>query len=160
MSRAKLRGRIVMWYSLFVTSLLFCMCSSVMAQEESSADATLSVQEALDIALTHHPTLRIGQTTVEAAQQRVYQQTAGYLPRGAYTYEYSRQERPLTAAVGGVRVGEGPQQRTFSQTFNSHSTNVSISQVLFDFGRTLDLIRSALASKEASAADLETTRQQ
>jgi outer membrane protein len=34
-----------------------------------------------------------------------------------------------------------------------------MSQLLFDFGRTLDSIRSAIASVEASTADLETTRQ-
>jgi outer membrane protein TolC len=43
--------------------------------------------------------------------------------------------------------------------FNFNSTNFSMSQLLFDFGRTLDSIRAAIASVEASNADLDTTRQ-
>lgn len=124
----------------------------------AETEKTLTVQEAVATALTHHPTVRIGATAVEAAQARVHQQIAGYLPRGAYTYAVTRQQRPLTSAVGGVQVGGG-QQRTFSQIFNFHSTNFSMSQLLFDFGRTLDAIHSASASVDASTADLETTRQ-
>lgn len=130
------------------------------AQERPPApEATLTLQDAVDAALRNHPTIRIGQTTVEAAQQQVQQQIAGYLPRGGYAYTYSRQERPLTAAVGGVQVGGNQQFRSTSQIFNFNSTNFTLNQLLFDFGRTLDSIQSAVASVEASTADLETTRQ-
>lgn len=141
--------------AVFMLSLLLFLP----AHEKAHADMTLTLQDAIETALAQHPTLRMGQATVEAARQRVRQQAAGYLPRGAYTYIYSRQQRPLSAAVGGVNVGAGPQQRSFSQVFNFNSTNLSMTQLLFDFGRTLDSIRSAAASVEASTADLEATRQ-
>jgi len=123
------------------------------------AGTPLTLHEAVATALTHHPTIRIGEAEIVAAQQRVRQQAAGYLPRGAYTYSYTRQQQPVSTAVGGVQIGEGEQRRRFSQLFNFNSTNVSLSQVLFDFGRTLDAIQSANAAVEASTADLETTRQ-
>lgn len=138
---------------------MLVLCFYADTQSIAETEKTLTVQEAVAIALTHHPTMRIGVTAIEAAQARVRQQIAGYLPRGAYTYAVTRQQRPLTAAVGGVQIGGGGQQRTFSQIFNFHSTNFSMSQLLFDFGRTLDAIRSASASVDASTADLETTRQ-
>lgn len=124
-------------------------------------DTVLTLREAIDLALSQHPSLRVRLAEVEAAQQRVWQQAAGYLPSGGYTYAYSRQRRPISAAVGGVNVGgdQGPQRRPSAQLFHFHSTNVSLSQVLFDFGRTLDAIRAAQASVEASQADLETTKQ-
>jgi outer membrane protein len=134
------------------------LCFYADTQSIAETEKTLTVQEAVATALTHHPTVRIGATAIEAAQARMRQQIAGYLPQGAYTYALTRQQRPLTAAVGGVQIGEG-QQRTFSQIFNYHSTNFSMSQLLFDFGRTLDAIHSASASVDASTADLETTRQ-
>ena len=143
---------------MLAIGLLLCLLPNDGAQGESSTPASLTLQEALDTALARHPTLRIGQAAVEAAQQRVWQQEAGYPPRGAYTYTYTRQQRPLTAAVGGVQ-SSGGQQRATSQLFNFNSTNFGMSQLLFDFGRTLDSIRSAVASVEASTADLETTRQ-
>lgn len=125
---------------------------------ESPSDTTLTLQEALDKALAQQPTLRMGQATIEAAVQRVHQKEAGYLPQGGYTYVYSRQERPITAASGGVQIGGGPLKST-SQIYNFNSTNFNFTQLLFDFGSTLDAIRSAAASVEASRADLETTRQ-
>ena len=136
--------------------LLFCYCGT---PTTAGADTPLTLQEAVATALTHHPTIRIGEATIAAAQQRVRQQEAGYLPRGGYAYAFTRQQRPVSAAVGGVQIDGGQQQRSFSQLFQFHSTNVSMSQVLFDFGRTLDAIQSASANMEADAADLETTRQ-
>ncbi len=130
------------------------------AQEVSGQAPPLTLSEAIDAALRNHPTIRMGQANIEAAQQRVQQQVAGYLPQGRYTYTYSRQERPLSSAVGGVQVGgTGFTQRASSQLFNFNSMNVSLTQLLFDFGSTLNSIQSAIASAEASTADLETTKQ-
>src|SRR5262249_7032184 len=125
---------------------------------EITQASPLTLQAAIEIALAQQPTLRMGQATVEAAQQRVRQQVAGYLPRGGYIYNYTRQEKAVTSAVGGIQVGSGPRSST-AQLFNFNSTNFTLNQLLFDFGRTLDSIRSAIASVEASTADLETTRQ-
>jgi outer membrane protein len=113
----------------------FCLLPSVSFAEPTK---TLTLEEAVETALTHHPTVRIGTTAIEAAQARVRQEITGYLPRGAYTYSLSRQQRPVTSAVGGVQIGGGGEQRTVAQIFNFHSTNFSMSQLLFDFGRTLD----------------------
>ncbi len=148
-----------MRYVVFLVYLLFALPLRSEAQSTLPQDTTLTLREAIDTALAQHPTLRVGQATIEAAQQRVRQQLAGYLPRGGYTYTYTRQQRALSSAVGGVQVGGGQQQRATSQLFNFNSTNFSLNQLLFDFGRTLDSIRSALASVEASTADLETIRQ-
>lgn len=143
---------------MLVVWLLLCFFFLAEAQSTAATEKTLTLQEAIDIALAQHPTIRVGQATIEAAQQRVYQQEASYLPRGGYTYVYTRQERPVTAASGGVQLGGGPLRST-AQTYNFNSTNFSISQLLFDFGSTLAAIRAAAASMEASVADLETTRQ-
>lgn len=130
------------------------------ADEKTALGPPLSLQEAIDTALQNHPMIRMGQATVEASRQRVRQQVAGYLPRGGYTYTYSRQARPLTAAVGGVDLGGAQQRRTVTQFFNFNSTNFQINQLLFDFGKTLNAIQSAVAATEASTADLETTKQE
>lgn len=144
------------WF-FFLLSLLFGMLE-VWADAN---DPPLTLQDAIATALAQHPTLRVGEANVAAARYRVHQQAAGYLPRGGYTYSFTHQQRPVTAAVGGVRL-DGEQQRTRSvaQVFDFHSTSLGFSQVLFDFGRTLDAIRAASASVEASMADVETTKQE
>ena len=146
----------------FLAPTLVCfvlLAAQARAQEESAQAPSLTLHEAIDIALRNHPTIRMGQATVEAAQQRVRQQITGYLPSGGYVYTYSRQARPLTSAVGGVDIGGAQQRRTVTQFFNFNSTNFQINQLLFDFGKTLNEIQAAVAATEASTADLETTKQ-
>ncbi|MBI3757861.1 MAG: TolC family protein [Deltaproteobacteria bacterium] len=143
----------------FLIVFFLVFSAHTQGQEVSEQAPPLTLSEAIDAALRNHPTIRMGRATIEAAQQRVQQQAAGYLPQGRYTYTYSRQERPITAAVGGVQVGGGPTLRSSSQLFNFNSMNVSLNQVLFDFGRILNSIQSASATVDASAADLETTKQ-
>ena len=147
----------------FVVVILVCLVLlsvRASAQEESTQAPPLTLQDAVDTALRNHPTIRMGQATVEAAQQRVRQQVAGYLPTGDYNYTYSRQARPLTSAVGGIDIGGTQQRRTVTQFFNFNSTNFQINQLLFDFGKTLNEIQAAVAATEASTADLETTKQE
>ncbi|MEW6297698.1 MAG: TolC family protein [Thermodesulfobacteriota bacterium] len=150
-----------MRHLILIAGVWLAVVPAKTAQGELPTGPVLALHEAIEIALSQHPSLRVRQAEVEAARQRVWQQAAGYLPGGGYTYVYSRQQRPVSAAVGGVNVGDGQEQqrRPAAQLFNFHSTNVGLSQVLFDFGRTLDAIRSAQASVEASRADLETTKQ-
>src|SRR5437773_4809520 len=112
---------------VLIVGLLLCLLPIRKAWGEPPQDTALTLQEAIDTALAQHPTLRVGQATVEAAQQRVRQQVAGYLPSGGYTYTYTRQQRPLTSAVGGVQFGGGQQQRASAQLFNFNFTNFNIS---------------------------------
>lgn len=150
-----------MRHLILVAGVLLAVLPVNTAKGDPATGPVLTLREAIDLALTQHPSLRVRQAEVEAARQRVWQQAAGYLPSGGYTYVYSRQQRPISAAVGGVNVGgdQGQQRRPSAQLYNFHSTNVGLSQVLFDFGRTLDAIRAAQATVEASQADLETTKQ-
>ena len=109
--------------------------------------------------MEQHPTLREGQATIEAAEQRVWQEKSVYLPEGGYVYRLTRQQIPLVTAVGGIDVGGGAQTRRTSQTFNFHATNFNIRQLLFDFDQTLDTIRAAAARVDASRSDLDVIRQ-
>src|SRR5947208_16241061 len=118
---------------VLIVGLLLCLLPIRKAWGEPPQDTALTLQEAIDTALAQHTTLRVGQATVEAAQQRVRQQVAGYLPTGGYTYVYTRRKQALASAVGGVQVGGGQQPRASSQLFNFNSTNFTINQLLFDF---------------------------
>src|SRR5262245_17916692 len=118
-------GRFAMRNLVLVIVLLFVLCPH--AQGETAQAPPLTLQAPIEIALAQQPTLRMGQATVEAAQQRVRQQIAGYLPRGGYIYTYSRQQRAVTSAVGGIQVGTGLRSST-AQLFNFNSTNFTLNQ--------------------------------
>ena len=122
-------------------------------EHETSAARSLTVDEAVAIALERHPALRVGRAEVDAAEYRVRQRIADYLPGGGYTYRLTHQQRSISAALGGAQ-----QRRTLTSTFDYHATHVSLRQLLFDFGRTLDRIRAASAAAQASRFDLDARR--
>jgi outer membrane protein TolC len=86
---------------------------SIRAGAEGLAGPSLTVGECVRIALEKYPSLKGAQAEVEAAHQRVWQQAAGYLPRGGYAYDFNRQERPLTAILGGGQAGEVQRRETY-----------------------------------------------
>ena len=146
--------------ALFGTLLGLTLCVSVLtASAAGPPGSPLTVEDCVGIALERHPALRRARADADAAHQRVWQEVAGYLPKGSYTYDFTRQEQPLSAILRGGEVEEAGQRET-SQLFNFNTTAFSMNQVLFDFGRNLDSIQSALASERARRADEETTVQE
>lgn len=124
-----------------------CMCAVASAQESKS------LEECVELALRHHPSLQAGAARAAAAQARVRQAASAYLPQIDATYAANRRSTSVAARTG-TTLG------TATQTFNFFNTGVSFSQLLFDFGQAFHAIESAQAQAEASSADLETQRQQ
>jgi len=114
--------------------------------------ATRTLEECVQIALERHPRLGSAQAGVEAGRQRVRQERAGYLPQlaaGAST-QY-RKTSPGQAT--GLPGGGG------SERFGYYTLGLSLSQVLFDFGRNLDAIQAAQARRDSLEADAATERE-
>jgi outer membrane protein TolC len=86
---------------VLLVCLLLCRGREVEAQNDPQPDSALTLQEAVDTALAQHPTLRVGQASVDAAQQRVRQQVANYLPRaGTSTPTRARSAQPAPPSAG------------------------------------------------------------
>jgi outer membrane protein len=113
-----------------------------------------TVEECVQIALEHHPTLGAAGATVDAANQRVWQVTSGYLPQVTANYDANRRMTTATAQTGADLGNPGK----ISQTFNFYQTGLTFNQVLFDFGRTLASIRAAQESQRSAEADYSTQR--
>ncbi len=120
--------------------------------EEPQPAKTLA--ECIAIAVANHPSLKAAAASVVAGQQRVLQAASNYLPQVSANYAADRGN----ASAGG-RARAGTNIRTASDTFNFYSTGVSLTQVLFDFGQTLEQIRAAQAMRESLEADQATQRQ-
>ena len=111
-----------------------------------------TAEECVAIALERHPTLRVADANILAANQRVWQVRSGYLPQIGANYDYDYRKTTATAQTG-ADLG------SVEQRFSFYSTGVSFTQVLFDFGRNLALIRAAQASERAVEADYTTQRE-
>ncbi|MBI3785304.1 MAG: TolC family protein [Deltaproteobacteria bacterium] len=111
-----------------------------------------TLAECIEIGLANHPSLKAASASVEAGNERVWEAASGYLPSLTAIYRADRQHTNLATSTGTVGTGGT------SRTFNFYRGIVSFSQVLFDFGQTLDSIRAAQASRDALEADRNTQK--
>jgi len=116
-----------------------------------------TLEECVEIALERHPRLGSARAEVEAGRERVRQNIAPYLPQVAGGASVSRRKRNAAQATGLPGVGGGGGVE--SDPFNYYSTALTLSQVLFDFGRNLDAIQAARAREDSLIADAVTQRE-
>jgi outer membrane protein len=114
-----------------------------------------TLEECVQLAVENHPSIKAAQATIEAGKQRVWQAASNYLPQVNANYSANRRMTSITAATG---TSTGTQVGTIAHTFNFYNSGFSLSQILFDFGQTLDQIRSAQAAEASLQAD-EVTQQ-
>jgi len=125
---------------------------------------TLTLARAESEALRLQPTLRQARGQTEAAEGRVEQARAGYLPQVTLTGSYVRTTSNF-APRPGVTAGQGtaaapPTVRISTDTFNFWNFGATGSQLIYDFGQTLGRISAADASRDAALATQDTTSAQ
>ena len=114
--------------------------------------------QAIEIALQNHPDLKAAAASVDAGHARTWQAISSALPQVSANYSANRRNTSVSARTGGP-LGPGGQAGTQSETFNFYSTGVSLSQILFDFGQSLDAIRAARATERSLEANESTIRE-
>jgi outer membrane protein len=110
------------------------------------------------IAIENHPDLKAAGATVEAGKERTWQAISGALPQVTANYGADRRKTSATARTGAPIDGAGS-SGSRSRTFSFYATGVTLSQILFDFGQSLDAIRAARASERSLEADRVTARE-
>ncbi|MGH7899731.1 MAG: TolC family protein [Candidatus Binatia bacterium] len=117
-----------------------------------------TLDECLAITLERHPDLKAADSSADAGRARSFQTLSAALPQVSASYDANRRHSSATARTGAPVDGQsGSFSRT--RTFNFYSTGVGLSQILFDFGQTLDAFRSAQATERSLRADATTTRE-
>ena len=122
----------------------------------AAAEDRKTVAECIAIALANQPNLKAAGATLEAGHARTWQAISGALPQVTANYSANRRNTSATARTGAP-IGGAAAAR--SNTFNFYSTGVSLSQILFDFGQSLDAIRAAQATERSLGADEQTARE-
>lgn len=124
------------------------------------ARRTLTVNEAIDIALARNPQIAAQSKAVEAARWRLEQQFAGYYPSLDLNASQTHSESQNSVFIGGVAtaanaVSSGP----ITTKRDNSSIQLSTSQILLDFGQRRLRVDAARETWEAARQDLERTRQ-
>jgi outer membrane protein len=131
-----------------VVGLLVLLCLiplSAAAQEPIRKGETLGLERCLAIALERHPSILAATGTIRAGESRIGQARSGYYPQLSGSAGYSRTE-PITSGQKG----------TFStDVYNSYSSSVSLSQNLYDFGKTSTQVKIQELNRDSSLSDLQ-----
>ena len=144
--------------SFLLASLLTALAGSAYAAtEEEGSHGVLRLEDAERTAAQHQPALLQAKALTEAARGRAEQARSGFFPQVTATASYQRIHgaRPATTgAAPGVPVTATTPAGT---TFDFFSFGVSGSQLICDFGQTIDKSRAASASIDSSEASQRTS---
>jgi TolC family type I secretion outer membrane protein len=130
--------------------------AGVLAEE---AGGKLNLQQAIDIALREHPSLKESKERVTAARYHIGSTRAAYLPQIAYTHNvYFGNAFPATSgAVSGGPPGLGASLGGVTTDF--YVNRFSLNQLIYDFGKTPGLISQSRATYHQTREDYAGNRQ-
>lgn len=124
----------------------------------------LAANEAVTIALVHQPQIKISVANVEFSKGFLRQESAALLPTVNSVINYTGSTpfsgsgtsggstgatTTSSSALSGVQVG----QTGGVSPFSGYQMNVIVSQLVFDFNHTRDLVRQARAQYQSAAID-------
>ena len=134
---------------MFVALTLFPMTTS--AQDTIKPGETLDLTQCIAIALKMHPNVLGAAGSVMASQSKVSQARSNYFPQISWSATY---DRTHPAGITSLPGGKG------DSYYDEYKTQVSLSQTLYDFGKTSTQVKVQALSANASQADLENVTSQ
>jgi outer membrane protein len=127
-----------------------CTAALAAQQPQPSGARVLSLRDAEQAALSHHPLIKAGQFVAEAAAQTVREARSAYWPTafGAVTAAGAEPE--------GARLAAGALNNP--TILDRFATGVAVSQLVTDFGRTKDLVSSTNLNAESTEKVVDARR--
>ena len=128
---------------------------SISAQREEviKAGEELSLDRCIQIALLKQPSILAAYYTVEANRSRVGEALANYYPQVGASGGYSRYSSPgVLTEVNSTIYGTG--------YFNQYTSSLTLSQSIYDFGKTSSQVKIQKINLGSAGADLETSKEQ
>ena len=122
------------------------------AEELIRKGEMLDLQRCIAIALSRHPSIQAAAGTLRAGESRIGQARSGYYPQLNGSVGYSRTD-PTTSARTDPTTSAG-------QAYDSYSSSVSLSQNLYDFGKTSTQVKIQELNRDSSRSDLDNIRTQ
>ena len=115
----------------------------------------LTLEKAVDLALSNHPSLRVASGTQAVNEALVGQAQAGLFPQVQAQTGYQRQTANATRNFTGSPL---PRNNT-GNAFGFYQNNVTLNQLLYDFGTIKSQVDAAKYSLQAANSDAETILQ-
>jgi outer membrane protein len=140
------------WCISFILFLLLITPLDVFAEDMVKKGEVLTLERCIEIALKMQPTIMAAASAVNATESRVGQAKSNYYPQIDWSSSYDR----INAASGSTNGSSG---RT-NETFDRYSTGFTLSQILYDFGKTPTQVKIQNLTLDASRSDFRNTTDQ
>jgi len=132
------------------------------AEEIIKKGELLNIERCVDIAMMKNPTIVAAKGTVGVNESRVYEAKSNYYPQINWTGGYARilpvSGRSFTGTQGGT-FGTSTIS-TSSNAFDQYTTSFTLSQNIYDFGRTSTQVKIQNLNFDSSRSDLENVTEQ
>lgn len=115
-------------------------------------DETLTLRQCIDIAMKLHPNIIAAKNSIAASESRVGQAEANYFPQIGASSGYSR--------ISPVSSLTSNSSSTSDQAYDQYTSSVTLSQTLFDFGKTPTQVRIQNLNLNSSRADFRNSLEQ
>ena len=146
--------RILMMFA--AVSLILGIASQGLAQE---GNGRLTIQQAIDVALREHPSLKETREKMAAAQYQIGVSRAAYLPQLSYNayFLYGNAFPAGTGPTGGAPgLGAGS---IGGKTTDFYTSRFNFTQLIYDFGKTPGQIDQSRATFHQTREDYSGNRQ-
>jgi TolC family type I secretion outer membrane protein len=132
--------------------IVFIFSTDVFADEPPAAGDRLTMQEAVQTALSHHPSLLAAQGALQVQQALVGQARSNYFPQLNLQANYTRATGNASTSVQSSQaLAVGRQTPSPSNTsFNNYAATLTLQQRIFDFGKTIADVESAREAMQGS----------
>jgi outer membrane protein TolC len=127
------------------------------------AQAPLTLPDAVRLALTRHPSLEAASARVQAAESRIAQARAGWLPRATYMEGVQSGNNPVYVfgalltqhQFTAANFNLGPLNRP--DALSNFQSQVSVDQTVYDFGATRNAVKAAQIGKKMTEEERRRT---
>ena len=144
---------------LYLVLLLVLMPYPAGAEDIIKKGEVLNLDRCIEIATQKQPSILAARYTVDINWNRVGEAQSNYYPQLAANAGYSR-IKPVSFGTGsGVVVTSGT-PGTSGSSFNEYSGSVSLSQLIYDFGKTSSQVSISKLNLDSSRSDLDTAFEQ
>ena len=152
--------------TLFATYLILTTLLTLVVAAYSYAAETLTLDQAIDMALRNNPGLKAADAQVEAAEAGVLRSASGFLPKVTVSETWSRTDSPLMAL--GTKLNQeivtpadfDPSVMNHPDAISNYNTRLAVMQPVWNGGKEYVGRKQATLAKEASIQDRERARQE
>jgi len=138
-----------------IRKIIFCfICiifwiNNALAAEPIAKGDVLNLQQCIEIALKQHPNINAATSNVRITDSKIGQARAGYYPQLTFQSGYQRIAPSPISIIGTTPIPIS------TDPYNQYSNTLSLSQTIFDFGKTYNQVQIQSLGKESSQADLQ-----